>query len=86
MQSYCIYISGIAAAKIVHESGIRDILVLEATSRIGGRLMKTKFSGYNVEMRANWLFGGGPMSNTILDTANKTEAQNLPQRLPKCHF
>ncbi|XP_037496176.1 polyamine oxidase 1 isoform X1 [Jatropha curcas] len=64
-------ISGIAAAKTLHEAGIQDILILEATPRIGGRLMKTQFSGLTVEKGANWLFGGGPVSNPLLDLAKK---------------
>ncbi|KAF2282916.1 hypothetical protein GH714_043336 [Hevea brasiliensis] len=52
-------ISGIAAAKTLHEAGIHDMLIVEATPRIGGRLMKTQFSGLTVEKGANWLFGGG---------------------------
>ncbi|KAJ4829075.1 hypothetical protein Tsubulata_030974 [Turnera subulata] len=53
------------------QAGIRDILILEATPRIGGRVMKTTFSGYTVEMGANWLFGGGPMVNPVLEMAKK---------------
>lgn len=65
------YVSGIAAAKTLHEAGIRDILILEATPRIGGRVMKTQFSGLTVEKGANWLFGGGPVANPLLDIARK---------------
>ncbi|KAF2314692.1 hypothetical protein GH714_030041 [Hevea brasiliensis] len=50
--------SGISAAKTLHEGGIHDILILEATPRIGGRLKKTQFSGLTVELGANWLFVG----------------------------
>lgn len=64
-------ISGIAAAKTLDDAGIRDILILEATNRIGGRMMKTEFSGYTVEKGANWLFSGGPVFNPILDIAQK---------------
>ncbi|OAY30888.1 polyamine oxidase 1 [Manihot esculenta] len=64
-------LSGIAAAKTLHEAGIRDILILEATPRIGGRVMKTQFSGLTVEKGANWLFGGGPVANPLLDIARK---------------
>ncbi|KAJ6760679.1 FLAVIN MONOAMINE OXIDASE [Salix purpurea] len=65
--------SGISAAKTLHDAGIRDILILEATNRIGGRVMKTQFSGYAVEMGANWLFGGGPVHNPVLEMAEKVK-------------
>lgn len=65
------YISGIAAAKTLHDAGIRDLLILEATDRIGGRIMKTQFSGHTVEMGANWVFSGGPVFNPVLDIAKK---------------
>ncbi|XP_011028583.1 PREDICTED: polyamine oxidase-like [Populus euphratica] len=65
--------SGISAAKTLQDAGIRDILILEATNRIGGRVMKTQFSGYAVEMGANWLFGGGPVHNPVLEMAKKVK-------------
>lgn len=63
--------AGISAAKTLHDAGIKDILILEATNRIGGRIMKTQFGGYTVEMGANWMFGGGPVFNPVLDIAKK---------------
>ncbi|EEF52018.1 polyamine oxidase 1 [Ricinus communis] len=70
-------ISGIAAAKTLHEAGIQDILILEATPRIGGRLMKTQFSGYTVEMGCNWLFTGGPVANPLIDMAKKLKLRTF---------
>ncbi|XP_050225609.1 polyamine oxidase 1-like [Mercurialis annua] len=69
--------SGISAAKTLHEAGIKDILILEATPRIGGRLMKTKFSGSTVEMGGNWLFTGGPVANPLIDIANKLKLRTF---------
>ncbi|WCJ36059.1 Polyamine oxidase 1 [Euphorbia peplus] len=63
--------SGIAAAKTLQEAGIKDIIIVEATGRIGGRLMKTEFSGNTVEMGGNWLFGGGPITNPLMEIAHK---------------
>ncbi|CAN1179781.1 Polyamine oxidase 1 [Linum perenne] len=37
--------SGIMAAKTLHDAGIKDILILEATSRIGGRMKKAEIGG-----------------------------------------
>ncbi|CAD6204844.1 unnamed protein product [Miscanthus lutarioriparius] len=46
--------SGISAGKRLWDAGITDLVILEATDRIGGRIHKTKFAGLNVEMGANW--------------------------------
>ncbi|CAN1179777.1 Polyamine oxidase 1 [Linum perenne] len=63
--------SGIMAAKTLHDAGIKDILILEATSRIGGRMKKAEIGGYTVELGANWYDTGGPVFNPISDLANK---------------
>ncbi|KAG2559508.1 hypothetical protein PVAP13_8NG299401 [Panicum virgatum] len=65
--------SGISAAKTLSEAGITDLLILEATDRIGGRMHKKNFSGINVEIGANWVEGvnGGKM-NPIWPIVNET--------------
>ncbi|CAN1347585.1 Polyamine oxidase 1 [Linum perenne] len=70
--------SGISAAKKLYDAGIKDILILEATSRIGGRMLKTEFSGYTVEMGANWFFSGGPVANPIIEMAKKVNLRSYP--------
>ncbi|GAY56473.1 hypothetical protein CUMW_172170 [Citrus unshiu] len=52
--------SGIMAAKTLEEAGYKDYIILEADSRIGGRVHKGQVDGNTVEMGANWLFSGGP--------------------------
>ncbi|URE11302.1 Flavin containing amine oxidoreductase, partial [Musa troglodytarum] len=47
--------SGISTAKTLSDAGIKDILILEATDRIGGRMRKASFTGLNVEVGANWV-------------------------------
>jgi polyamine oxidase len=42
---------------MLSHAGITDLLILEATDRIGGRIRKTEFAGMNVEMGANWVEG-----------------------------
>ncbi|CAL4916448.1 unnamed protein product [Urochloa decumbens] len=49
--------SGISAGKQLSDAGITDLLILEATDRIGGRIRKTEFAGMNIEMGANWVEG-----------------------------
>ncbi|CAI0398713.1 unnamed protein product [Linum tenue] len=65
-------ISGISTANALYEAGIRDILILEGSSRIGGRMMKAELGGYTVEMGANWFYTGGPLQNPLASLANKT--------------
>ncbi|KAK1269336.1 Polyamine oxidase [Acorus gramineus] len=64
--------SGISAAKTLHDAGVKDIVILEATDRIGGRMHKVNFAGLNVEMGANWVEGvGGRSVNPIWTIANE---------------
>ncbi|XP_011008902.1 PREDICTED: polyamine oxidase-like isoform X2 [Populus euphratica] len=63
--------SGILAAKTLHDSGIQDILILEANSKIGGRIHSVQFRGHTVELGANWVIGGGPRSNHLYEIASK---------------
>ncbi|CAL1367631.1 unnamed protein product [Linum trigynum] len=66
-------LSGLAAGKTLHEAGIRDILILEADCKIGGRIRTAEVGGYTVEMGANWLTGGGgaPKSSHLFEIANR---------------
>uniref|UniRef100_A0A7C9D811 Amine oxidase domain-containing protein n=1 Tax=Opuntia streptacantha TaxID=393608 RepID=A0A7C9D811_OPUST len=70
--------SGIRAGKELHDSGIKDILILEATSRIGGRIHKTEFAGHTVERGANWLHGvGGPQKNPLYEMAKQIHLKSF---------
>ncbi|XP_066398685.1 polyamine oxidase 7-like [Miscanthus floridulus] len=65
--------SGISAGKQLWESGVRDLLFLEATERVGGRMHKHNFGGLNVEIGANWVEGlGGDNLNPIWPIVNNT--------------
>ena len=56
--------AGINAAKTLFDAGITNFKVLEATNRIGGRVLLHKFkTGGAVELGANWVHG--PKSNPI---------------------
>ncbi|KAL6643038.1 hypothetical protein ACP70R_021219 [Stipagrostis hirtigluma subsp. patula] len=61
--------SGISAGKQLSDAGITDLLILEATDRIGGRIRKTEFAGMNVEIGANWVEGVAD-STEIKDKVN----------------
>ncbi|KAI3850669.1 hypothetical protein MKW98_030729 [Papaver atlanticum] len=63
--------SGISTAKTLSDAGIKNILILEGTDRIGGPIKKTKFSGLSVEVGANWVEGvNGKEVNPIWTMAN----------------
>ncbi|PWZ56687.1 hypothetical protein Zm00014a_016168 [Zea mays] len=65
--------SGISAGKTLWEAGVRDLLILEATGRVGGRMHKHNFGGINVEIGANWVEGlGGDQLNPIWPLVNST--------------
>ncbi|XP_038724685.1 polyamine oxidase 1-like [Tripterygium wilfordii] len=70
-------ISGILAAKTLHDAGVRDFLILEANHRIGGRLWKGQFSGHTVELGANWLFSDGPNPNIFVDIAKEIKLKTF---------
>ncbi|XBH59284.1 hypothetical protein VPH35_080573 [Triticum aestivum] len=65
--------SGISAGKRLLEAGITDLVILEATDHVGGRMHKRDFGGIRVEMGANWVEGvnGGEM-NPIWPIVNST--------------
>ncbi|XVF33703.1 hypothetical protein REPUB_Repub17cG0191000 [Reevesia pubescens] len=59
-------VSGISAAKVLAENGIEDLVILEASDRIGGRIRKENFGGVSVELGAGWIAGvGGKESNPV---------------------
>ncbi|CAN6443244.1 unnamed protein product [Victoria cruziana] len=65
--------SGIMAAKKLSEHGVDDILILEGSDRIGGRMHKHKFGGETVEIGANWIEGvGGHHLNPLLELAHES--------------
>ncbi|KAG5134734.1 hypothetical protein JHK82_025922 [Glycine max] len=59
-------VSGISAAKLLAENGVKDLVILEASNCIGGRIRKENFGGVSVELGAGWIVGvGGKESNPI---------------------
>ncbi|XP_010241204.1 PREDICTED: polyamine oxidase 1-like [Nelumbo nucifera] len=66
-------VSGISAAKVLAENGVNDLVILEASDRIGGRIRKEDFGGLSVELGAGWIVGvGGKESNPVWELANKS--------------
>ncbi|XP_009758572.1 polyamine oxidase 1 isoform X2 [Nicotiana tabacum] len=63
-------ISGLTAAKVLSENGMDDVMILEASDQIGGRIRKEEFSGVTVELGAGWIAGvGGKQSNPVWELA-----------------
>jgi len=65
-------VKGISAAKVLAENGVKDLVILDASDRIGGRIRKEKFGGVSVELGAGWIVGvGGKESNPIWELATE---------------
>ncbi|KAL1802633.1 hypothetical protein ACET3Z_031280 [Daucus carota] len=65
-------ISGLSAAKVLVENGVEDIIILEASERVGGRIRKQEFGGVSVELGAGWVAGvGGTKINPVWDLAKQ---------------
>ena len=47
--------AGISAAKRLREKGLENVVVVEGSDRIGGRVKDVHFGGINVEVGANWV-------------------------------
>jgi monoamine oxidase len=58
-------IAGLAAAFDLHQAGLRNIIVLEAKDRIGGRVWTDRSWGFPVDLGASWIHGpsrGNPLT------------------------
>lgn len=70
--------TGIIAARTLHQQGIHDFKIVEARDEIGGRMKSTLFGSpsmpYRVEVGANWIHGtqsGDGPANPIFELARK---------------
>ena len=55
------------------ENGVDDMLILEASDRIGGRIRKEEFGEVTVELGAGWIAGvGGKQSNPVWELAKQS--------------
>lgn len=50
-------VSGLSALRTLHESGSKNILLLEANHEVGGRILSTVFEGSVVNLGAKWVVG-----------------------------
>ncbi|XP_057978587.1 polyamine oxidase 1 [Malania oleifera] len=66
-------VSGISAAKVLAENGVEDLVILEASDHVGGRIRKEDFGGVSVELGAGWIAGvGGKESNPVWELARNS--------------
>ncbi|XP_076899182.1 polyamine oxidase 1-like [Bidens hawaiensis] len=70
-------ISGISAAHVLAKNGVKDIMILEASESIGGRMKKQDFGNVTVELGAGWIAGVGgdkpnPVWNLAVDSGLRT--------------
>ena len=63
-------IAGLSAAYHLVEHGVKDIVVLEARERVGGRIHTIMHNGHPLELGAQWIHGGCP-SNSVFNLANR---------------
>ncbi|XP_033231693.1 spermine oxidase-like [Belonocnema kinseyi] len=59
--------AGIAAASKLFENGFKNITILEAEDRIGGRVYTTHFGGYLVDLGGQWVHG--EVGNVVFELA-----------------
>ncbi|KAK1552633.1 hypothetical protein Q3G72_020636 [Acer saccharum] len=66
-------VSGISAAKVLAENGVEDLVILEASDRIGGRIRNERFGGVSAELGAGWIAGvGGKEANPVWELASQS--------------
>ena len=49
--------SGVSAAKSLHENGVDNFMIIEARDRMGGRMRSEQFGGVRVELGEQWVWG-----------------------------
>lgn len=62
--------AGLSAAQHLVANGVKDIVVLEARDRLGGRIHTLAHQGKPLELGAQWIHGGCP-ANSVFNLANK---------------
>jgi monoamine oxidase len=60
---------GLHSAYKLTEAGVKDVVVLEANDRIGGRINSVPMNGKWIEMGAQWIHGQGknPLWKFVLE-------------------
>lgn len=77
-------LSGISAASKLIENGFKNVVILEAENRIGGRVHCDSFAGGVVDLGAQFVHG--EKGNVIFDLANEHSALILPEYSENDYF
>ena len=67
-------VTGVIAARTLHQNGIDDFLIVDALDELGGRMMSHSFAGKTIELGANWVQGtqtGDGPANPIFELVKK---------------
>ena len=67
-------VTGVIAARTLHQNGIDDFLIVDALDELGGRMMSHSFAGKTIELGANWVQGtqaGDGPANPIFELTKK---------------
>ena len=67
-------VTGVIAARTLHQNGIDDFLIVDALDELGGRMKSHMFAGKTIELGANWIQGTqteGRHANPIFELAKK---------------
>ncbi len=57
--------AGVAAANRLDESNIKNVLIIEGNSRVGGRVASAEFAGVRVSLGATWVQGLDPAAPSL---------------------
>ncbi|KAL9889203.1 spermine oxidase-like [Glossina fuscipes fuscipes] len=76
--------SGIAAATRLMEAGFNDVLILEAESRVGGRIYTIPFADSVIDLGAQWCHG--EKNNVVYETLERLNLLNLLETTGDTYF
>ncbi|XP_040567175.1 spermine oxidase [Lepeophtheirus salmonis] len=64
-------VSGLSTANFLAEKGLRNIVILEARNRVGGRIYTDNVDGIPLEYGSQWIHGTNP-ANSVYNFINKS--------------
>ncbi|XP_013411818.1 spermine oxidase [Lingula anatina] len=76
-------VAGISAARELKKRGFRDVKILEASNRVGGRVLTKQYGPHIVELGAQWIHGQGEnpiyklakANNLVNDTGDDSSSE-----------